>query len=260
MFALFPLIISIGIITPESLIITKDLERDAIHNISLKQKTQKPSFEDMLNGAILHRTLKRLKAPQFFEYSAANKKYKRAKSVDLKSHPTGKEYRTVITNGFKHGPIFAKNYRIASCGCGTGVRLVWVINAETGKIVDHIGVGDGMVGCSFYTLPDSKLFIDVSHLLYEETDCHAATVKFYVFNEKTEKLELIKEIEQEELAKIYPLSFKEFSFQDRLKYNVDPKKYSCSQDVTVDASKITTQEDPFIKLTNCKSRDSRHLL
>ena len=75
--------------------------------------------------------------------------------LDLKSHPRGLQFKTVISNAYKKGPNFAGHYVVAEWGCGTGCQNHVIADTKTGKIIDaEIMSANGVE----YKI-DSRLFI-----------------------------------------------------------------------------------------------------
>ena len=103
------------------------------------------------------------KIPRFEDYPATNQFSKIAKSVNLKSHPEGCRFRTVLREAFKKGPNFARHLIVVSHGCGTECQLNWVIDACTGDIKARF---ESSVGVAYklnsnliiLNPPDEKLF------------------------------------------------------------------------------------------------------
>ena len=56
--------------------------------------------------------------------------------IDLSSYEGAKTYRTKLTEGAKKGPNFAGYFTVVQIGCGTQCQENWIINANTGKILD----------------------------------------------------------------------------------------------------------------------------
>lgn len=55
-------------------------------------------------------------------------------TLDAKSHPYARRYRTVLSGQLSAGPNFAGRYVIASWGCGTSCLAHAIIDANTGKV------------------------------------------------------------------------------------------------------------------------------
>ena len=78
------------------------------------------------------------------------------KPVDLSSYEGAKKYKTRLNEGAKAGPNFAGHYRIVSYGCGTQCQDNWVIDEQTGKIIDRF---ESVIG-SKYELESTLLIIN----------------------------------------------------------------------------------------------------
>lgn len=57
--------------------------------------------------------------------------------VDVLSYKGADQYRTQLEQGAPKGPNFAGHYTIVSLVCGAKCQDNWVIDAQTGKIVDR---------------------------------------------------------------------------------------------------------------------------
>jgi hypothetical protein len=73
-------------------------------------------------------------APTFEKFPVPSETIE-APKVDLKSHPIGSKFRTVITDTVKsEGANFAGHFTIATWGCGTNCSLFAIIDLRTGQI------------------------------------------------------------------------------------------------------------------------------
>ncbi len=59
-------------------------------------------------------------------------------SVDFSSYEGAAKFKTKLIEGAKRGPNYAGHYTVVSIGCGTQCQESWVLEAQTGKIVDKI--------------------------------------------------------------------------------------------------------------------------
>ena len=75
-------------------------------------------------------------------------------ALDEKSHPDARTFRTAIRSALQGGVNFAGRYTVVTVGCGTGCQQHFVVERETGKVLDKL---QGSAGASF--TPDSRLFI-----------------------------------------------------------------------------------------------------
>jgi hypothetical protein len=78
------------------------------------------------------------------------------KSVDLSSYEGAKTYRTKLREGAHAGPNFAGHYTVVTYGCGTQCQDNWVIDAQTGKIIDRF---ESVIG-SQYQLGSALLIVN----------------------------------------------------------------------------------------------------
>ena len=74
--------------------------------------------------------------------------------LDESSHPDASTFRTAIRKALQDGVNFAGKYTVVSVGCGTGCQQHFVVDRETGEVLDKL---QGSMGASF--TPDSRLFI-----------------------------------------------------------------------------------------------------
>jgi len=74
--------------------------------------------------------------------------------VDILSYPKAVNYRKQLTDGAAKGPNFAGHYTVVTIECGTLCQENWIVDAQTGKIVNKIH-------SELYTRyqPDSNLLI-----------------------------------------------------------------------------------------------------
>lgn len=76
--------------------------------------------------------------------------------VDFSSYKGAKTYQTRLREGAKAGPNFAGHYTVVSFGCGTQCQDNWVIDEQTGKIIDRF---ESVIG-SKYELDSTLLIIN----------------------------------------------------------------------------------------------------
>lgn len=60
-----------------------------------------------------------------------------AAPIDLSSYPGAKKYSSKLTEGARKGPNFAGHYTAVTIGCGDDCQQTWIVDAKTGKILDH---------------------------------------------------------------------------------------------------------------------------
>ncbi|MDX5418046.1 MAG: hypothetical protein LPK07_02145 [Hymenobacteraceae bacterium] len=107
--------------------------------------------------------------------------------LDLSSHAEARTYRTALSRGLKQGVNFAGRYTVVTVGCGTSCQQHFVIDRQSGKIMDKL---QSSVGASYSA--DSRLFIinpPDATIDYEE--CRYCTPEAYTFEDgKFRKLEI----------------------------------------------------------------------
>jgi len=97
--------------------------------------------------------------------------------LDEASHSDARTYRTALNKAMKEGVNFAGKYTVVTVGCGTGCQIHYVVDRESGKVLDKV---QGSAGASYS--PDSQLFIldaPDSTLNYAECpDCEPQAFEF----------------------------------------------------------------------------------
>lgn len=110
--------------------------------------------------------------------------------IDESSHPDTRTYRTALTEGLKEGINFAGRYTVITIGCGTSCQLHYVVDRETGKVLDKL---QSSAGANYSA--DSRLFVinpPDSTLNYNE--CRYCKPEAYVF--ENDKFRLLSEAEK----------------------------------------------------------------
>ncbi|WP_266205367.1 hypothetical protein [Pontibacter kalidii] len=119
-------------------------------------------------------------------YSVGNMYRGRLAPLDETSHTDARSFRTAIRKGMEEGVNFAGKYTVVSIGCGTGCQQHYVVDRETGKVLDKV---QSSMGASYSA--DSRLLIvnpPDSAVNYE--GCNQCTPEAYVFeNDKFRKLQ-----------------------------------------------------------------------
>lgn len=119
------------------------------------------------------------------QYAVGDMYRGRLAPLDESSHSDARTYRTAINAALKEDINFAGKYTLVTIGCGTSCQTHYVVDRESGKVLDRL---QGSAGAS-YTL-DSRLFIlnaPDSSLNYAE--CQDCALQAYEFkNGKFSKL------------------------------------------------------------------------
>jgi len=79
------------------------------------------------------------RAPTFAAYRVTSPETVENPSLDLKSNPTARTYRTVLRREIAQGPNFAGHYRVVVWGCGTSCARFAVVNLNTGRVITPDG-------------------------------------------------------------------------------------------------------------------------
>lgn len=74
--------------------------------------------------------------------------------LDEASHADARQFKSAIQKGLQEGVNFAGQYTVVSAGCGTSCQTHFVVDRQSGKIVDKI---QGSRGASYSS--NSRLFI-----------------------------------------------------------------------------------------------------
>lgn len=84
--------------------------------------------------------------PKFEDFPLEPKSFKVAKQIDLGSYARAsyEYFRDDLIKGFNRPANFAGKYLTLMTGCGTGCQTYWIVNKETGNIVDRLATGAGI--------------------------------------------------------------------------------------------------------------------
>ncbi len=75
------------------------------------------------------------KIPRFDQYPVFKKFFGKPASVNLRSHPMARKYRTMLRQAVREDGInFAGHYIATTWGCGTQCQYVAIIDARNGKV------------------------------------------------------------------------------------------------------------------------------
>lgn len=85
------------------------------------------------------------KLPQFDEFADGIYPPKTiAEDIDFSSHDGAWSFRTRLRRALKTGPNFAGKYKIMTHGCGTSCQVNWIIDVETGQVIENLGSSLGV--------------------------------------------------------------------------------------------------------------------
>lgn len=83
----------------------------------------------------VNKTFSKDKLPELKDFPVTESFKGKPKPVDLNSHPAAKRFKTRLSEGAAMGPNFAGHYTVVSIGAGTMAQELWIIDANTGKII-----------------------------------------------------------------------------------------------------------------------------
>jgi hypothetical protein len=153
-------------------------------------------------------------APHFDQYSTPKELIQKPAKVNLKSHPSARQYRTVLRRGAAEGANFAGHYSVVGWGCGISCVTFAVVNLKNGNVIfpddftsdvgNHLSADDFEPDASsgFWGLRykiDSRLLIVVG-MLDEDENREGA---FYYI------------LEKDKLKKIYSVTVKKDGCDER---------------------------------------------
>ncbi|MCJ8167078.1 hypothetical protein MKJ04_19705 [Pontibacter sp. E15-1] len=99
--------------------------------------------------------------------------------LDVKSHPDARTHRIVLTEALQEGVNFAGKYTIVSVECGANCQTHYVIDRQSGKVLDKLQ-GHGSASYS----PNSRLFVlDAPDSTVNFSTCPDCQPKAYTFRE-----------------------------------------------------------------------------
>jgi len=96
----------------------------------------------------------------------------------------GRHFRTVIKYGYKNGVNFSGHYCLIYWGCGSPCKQAVIVDVKTGRVCDWISA------CYEYICKSNSRVL-ITDTIYESSSSFCIP-KYYIFNEKKRKLELIK--------------------------------------------------------------------
>ncbi|MBF9254352.1 hypothetical protein I2I11_13685 [Pontibacter sp. 172403-2] len=103
----------------------------------------------------------------------------RLSPLDEADNAEAHTYKTALNEGLKEGVNFAGKYTVVTIGCGTGCQTHYVVDRETGRVLDKV---QSSIGAKYS--PDSRLFIinpPDSAINYNE--CQDCAPRAYVFED-----------------------------------------------------------------------------
>jgi hypothetical protein len=150
-----------------------------------------PALEDQLEKDSVRMPVSDRENPDLYErYRITMEEYERDSSymvsemyrgrlapLDVNSHSDARTYRTAIDKGLKEGINFAGKYTVVTMGCGTSCQTHYVVDRETGKVLDNI---QSSVGAKFSA--DSRLFIiNAPDSTVDYKECQNCEPEPYIF-------------------------------------------------------------------------------
>ena len=74
------------------------------------------------------------RSPSYEDFAVSNIFKGKPASVDLKSHPEARHFRTELLRQTAEGPNFASHYRLVIWGCGTSCQQFAIVDCQTGHV------------------------------------------------------------------------------------------------------------------------------
>ena len=106
--------------------------------------------------------------------------------LDEASHADAKTYRTLLRKGMEEGVNFAGKYTVVSIGCGTSCQTHYVVDRETGKVLDKVQSSMG----AKYNKDSRVLIVNPPDSTVDYKQCRYCTPVAYEFvNGKFRELE-----------------------------------------------------------------------
>ncbi|WP_092098464.1 hypothetical protein [Pontibacter chinhatensis] len=106
--------------------------------------------------------------------------------LDEASHSDAATYRTMLRKGLEEGVNFAGKYTVVSIGCGTSCQQHFVVDRETGKVLDKVQSSTG----AKYSKDSRLLVVNPPDSAVNYQECRYCTPAYYEFVDgKFRKLE-----------------------------------------------------------------------
>ncbi|HEY2933695.1 MAG TPA: hypothetical protein VGK99_18310 [Acidobacteriota bacterium] len=84
--------------------------------------------------AVLHLSGSEVSNPSFRDYTVRRIYRGKPATVDLRSHPAARRFRTRLRRGSVKGPNFAGHFIVVTWGCGSSCQVHAIIDAKTGRV------------------------------------------------------------------------------------------------------------------------------
>lgn len=109
--------------------------------------------------------------------------------LDENSHADTRTYRTALTEGLKAGVNFAGTYTVVTVGCGTSCQMHYVVDRQTGKVLDKLQSNAGAT----YTIESRLFIINPPGSTVDYSACRDCMPEAYVFEDgRFSKLATVK--------------------------------------------------------------------
>lgn len=113
------------------------------------------------------------------KYGVGNYYEGKLADLDEKSHPEASRYGTMLQQGLQEGVNFAGKYTVISIGCGTSCQQHFVVDRESGQVLDKL---QGSMGARYSR--ESRLFIlNPPDAETDYSQCQDCAPQAYVFEE-----------------------------------------------------------------------------
>ena len=107
-----------------------------------------------INDQVYKQYLQQVSPFKFEAFPVKDHYFGRAAPLDLVSHEDARYYRKTLTRGLEIGSNFAGKYTLVNIECGPTCHDIFIIDTQTGKILDKVS---GALGVNYRA--DSRLLI-----------------------------------------------------------------------------------------------------
>jgi len=122
---------------------------------------------------------------RFADFKASNFYVGKPAKIDYKSHPIARQYRTVITEGYKEEgkANFGGHYRFITWGCGSSCAEFALVDLRTGRVYN------GMIAPAGFDFEANSQLVIVNPPADARTALYELETQYWVWNEARHKFE-----------------------------------------------------------------------